>query len=322
MKNILITIVTMAVAFGITFYILTNFYEQNNNELDFISDETTALTTSSDSDDSLDDDDSDDEYNDDITNINADSDTDNDSNNDLFPDVETILSNYPKWETYYNKNINLSSDFIALDNQGKEIEKGDFLSDLTSGSFAPIKLLSGNLMYQLHNIEDVKDQKIITSVKNEADLAYAYFNKIGSKLPEFNFSDINGNRFSSASTDGKIIILTCWETKSKASINEFPQLNKLYDKYEAYEDVVFLSFATDKSSKLLEFLAKNELRHPVVANKESYMKDQVGVRQFPTHLIVDEDGNIEKMVSNFSQLEAALEKIAEPDLTNLNEPGM
>ena len=49
------------------------------------------------------------------------------------------------------------------------------------------------------------------------------------------------------------------------------------------------------------------------------MKDQIEVRQYPTHLIIDEDGNIEKMVSSVSQLEAALEKIAEPDLTDLEE---
>ena len=320
MKNILITIVTMAVAFGITFYILTNFNQQNNDELDFLVEEKTALNSSTDSNDTLKEDNADDSDDVDSTD-NSDIDTDT-SNNDLFPDVATILSNFPKWETYYIDNINLSSDFIPLDNEGKEINKGDFLSDLTSGSFAPLKLLSANVMYQLYKIEDVKNPKIITHIKEEADIAYAYFNRIGQKLPEFKFSDINGNRFSSASTNGKIVIVTCWEINSKASVNEFPKLNKLYDKYEAYEDVVFLSMATDTSDKLLQFLTKQEFRHPVIANQESYMKDQVQVRQFPTHLIVDEEGNIEKMVSSVSQLEAALEKIAEPDLTNFNEPGM
>jgi peroxiredoxin len=320
MKNILITIVTMAVAFGITFYLLTNFHQQNNDELDFLTEETTALSSSADSDKTLKENNLDDVDNDDDLD-DTDSDTDI-SSNDMFPDTSTILSNNPKWETYFNKNINLYADFISLDSEGKEIDKGDFLSDLTSGSFAPIKLLSGNLMYQLYNIEDIDNSNIINSIKEKANLAYAYFNKVGTKLPEFNFSDINGSRFSSASTDGKIIILTCWEINSKTSIKEFPRLNKLYDKYEAYEDVVFLSISSDKSDKLLQFLTKNELRHPVVANQGAYMKDQVEVLQFPTHLIVDEDGNIEKMVSNVDQLEAALEKIAEPDLTNFNEPGM
>ncbi len=322
MKNILITIVTMAVAFGITFYVLTNFYKQDN-ELDFKTDGTSNLYVNSSTEDNTLDTDTDNTDSDtDTSSTDSDSDTDTDSNSvntDMFPDTDAIFADVTQWETYFTRNINLSSSFVPLNNQGEEIDKGDFLSDLTSGSFAPIKLLSGTEMYQLYDIENIGDQKISASVTKAADLAYAYFSKEGTKLPEFKFSDINGSNFSSSSTSEKIIILTCWNISSKKSTDEFSRLNKLYDKYEAYEDVVFLSLSSDKSSKLLQFLTKKEFRYPVVADQESYMKDQIEIRQYPTHLIIDEDGNIEKMVSSVDQLVAALEKIAEPDLTDLDE---
>ncbi|AUC16167.1 hypothetical protein BTO06_13795 [Tenacibaculum sp. SZ-18] len=320
MKNILITIVTMAVAFGISFYVLTNFYK-HDNELDLEIEGTSNLYVNSSTDDTTLDTDADFTDNDTETSYNeSDLVTDTNSvNTDMFPDTEAIFADLTQWKTYFNRNVNLSSNFVPLNNQGEEIDKGDFLSDLTSGSFAPIKLLSGTEMYQLYDIENIQNQKISASVIEAADLAYAYFVKEGTKLPEFNFSDINGSNFSNSSTSEKIIILTCWKIDSKKSISEFSRLNKLYDKYEAYEDVIFLSISSDKSSKLLQFLTKKEFRYPVVADQESYMKDQIEVRQYPTHLIIDEDGNIEKMVSSVSQLEAALEKIAEPDLTDLEE---
>ncbi len=305
----------MAVAFGITFYVLSNFHKQND-ELDFLPEETTALNSGTQSSEDSSD------QNEDDTNSSSDDSNTITSNSDMFPNVDTILAGSDEWETYFKDNINLSSDFIPLDTDGEEIEKGDFLSDLTSGNFAPIKLLSGDQMYQLYPIDDIKDKGLLSNIKNKADIAYSYFSKESTKLPEFNFEDINGNRYSSASTNGKIIIITCWHINSKPSIKEFPKLNRLYDKYEAYEDVIFLSLAFDKSDKLLQFLTKNEFRYPVVANQKSYMDDEIEAKQYPTHLIIDEDGNIEKMVSSVTQLEAALQKIAEPDLTKFNDGGM
>ncbi|CAL2057463.1 Peroxiredoxin [Tenacibaculum sp. 190524A05c] len=321
MKNILITIVTMAVAFGITFYVLSNFYKKDN-ELEFNADGTATFSSTTEPEDTYTEetsDDSNDESSDDNTKTTSTTDF---SDNDMFPDLDVVLADSDKWETYFKENINLSSDFIPLDTDGEEIEKSDFLSDLTSGSFVPLKLLSGDQIYQLYPTDEIDDKGILSFSKSEADVAYAYFSKEGTKLPEFNFQDINGNRYSSGSTNGKIIIITCWHMGSKTSIREFPKLNRLYDKYEAYEDVVFLSLAFDKSDKLLQFLTKNEFRHPVIANQEAFMRDEIGAKQYPTHLIIDEDGNIEKMVSSVGQLEAALQKIAEPDLTEFNDGGM
>ncbi len=308
MKNLLITICTAVTSFVITWYILINLSSKpdqviepanNTNEIAVIEETEEPVPTESE-----------DLTENDVTESKS-------ISTEGLPDIESITSSKKNWDTYFKDNINLSSDFLPVNAQGEDIEKGNFLKQLVSGNYIPVMLLSGNEAYQLYPIEEGKE-KIGKAVKSVAKVAYAYYNKEGTKYPDFNVVDLNGNRFSSENTKGKILIVKCWFITCKVCVEEFPQLNQLYDKYEAYEDVVFLSLAFDEADKLRKFLTKKQFRYPVVANQKGFMKDKIQVKQYPTHLIIDEDGNIEKMVSSVAELTTALEKIAAPDLTDLD----
>lgn len=309
MKNLLITIVTIAVAFSITFYVLTNFYKHENKPEGLSANTSTELYTNANQADDTNDSSSDDSTTTDNATVNS----------DLFPDVDSFLGDVQQWDNYFKENINLSSEFIPLDMNGEEIEKDAFLKELTTGDYIPVKLSSGDVMYQLYELGGNEDEKISDAIKNTGTVAYDYFLKEGTSLPEFNVVDLNGTPFTTDNTREKILILECWYVDSKPCIQEFPELNELYDKYEAYEDVIFLSFAFDNANKLRKFLTKNEFRYPVIADQKSYLEDQLEVKQYPTHLIVDEYGNIEKMVTSVAQLKEALAKIAEPDLTQFDD---
>jgi len=300
MKNILTTILTMGVTFCVTYYVLTNVIDKKDPILDGISNNQTTPTTVDDST---------------VTNTEESGDSNASTDNEMLPDdLDKFLESYENWKDYYQENINLSADFIPIDIDGEEVEKEFFLTELTSGDYAPVKLSSGDEMYQLYELDENQEQ-IGDSIKRSANVAYTYFKKEGTKFPEFNFVDLNGTRFSSTSTAGKILIIKLWFINCKVCVEEFPELNKLYDEYEAYEDVIFLSLAFDKAEKLKKFLTKKQFRYPVVADQKVFMTDKIEAKQYPTHLIVDEDGNIEKMVSSFKQLKEALNKIASPDLT-------
>ncbi len=310
MKNLLITIATIIGAFSLTYYVLTNLFETNDfnsgTKTNVVSEQTVNDSNNSTSEETE-------------TTTEALPEEDNSDaiadGNDMLPDVTQYLNSQKNWRNYFEENINLSSDFIPLNEEGEEIDKDQFLNDLTSGDFAPIKLASGEEMYQLYELNDTDSQnKIGKSIKLVANTSYSYYQKLGTPLPEFNFIDLNGSHFSSENTKNKVLILTCWYINCKTCIEEFPKLNNLYDKYEAYEDVVFLSLAFDSSDKLKKFLIKKTFRYPVIPNQKKYMDKKLGIKQYPTHLIVDEEGNIEKMVSSVEELMIALEKIAAPDL--------
>ena len=229
-----------------------------------------------------------------------------------------ILSDYKKWEIYNTDNIILSTDFIPVNTDGEEIEKKEFLVQLKTGRYIPIKRFEAEYMYQLLELPDDTDKKISKSVKSSARVSYSYYMKEGKILPEFNFTDLNGTSYTSDNTKGKILVIKCWFIHCKVCVQEFPKLNKLYDRYEGNEDVIFLSLAFDNSDKLKKFLARKEFRYPVVPNQKKYMSDDIEVAQYPTHLIINEYGSIEKMVSNVDALILSLDDIMDSSLSDID----
>lgn len=309
MKNLLITIFTITVSFSITYYVLNVVQPLPETETKVTTQREHNKTSSAQPDEDSDSAD----YSNDAEENDSESIAEND-NNDLLPDVGNLLMSVDDWKSYYKENIQLSSDFIPLNEEGEEIDKGDFLSDLTTGSFVPVKLLSGVDMYQLYELEDDTDSDIIKLVKNDATVTYEYFLKEGTQFPTFDLTDLNGENYSSDTTAEKILIVYCWFISSKESVQQLPKLNDLYDKYEAYDDVAFLSLAVDQADNLKSFLTKQPFRYPVVASQKAFMQSEIGVSQYPTHIIVNEQGEIEKMLTNVEELDAALENINSPDL--------
>jgi len=229
-------------------------------------------------------------------------------------DYSDILSSYDNWKNYNNENIDLSSEFIAVDIDGSEIDKKNFLEKLLTGSYIPVKLFESENMYQLHKLKAEADEKISKSIKRNSNSIYNYFLKEGSEFPQFNFTDLNGNNYTSNNTKGKYLIIQCGFAQCTQCIDEFPKLNELYDKYEDFEDVVFISLSFDKEDKLKKILSNKEFRYPVIPNQKSFIKDKINATQYPTHIIVDKYGNIEKIITNSDSLTLTIDNLLNGNL--------
>ena len=300
MKNLLLSLLIVAISFLGTTFVLNSMLSKNIEGPD-----SAVVTTADNYDDESDDTDE--------TSENSESSAETFvSSSDL--DFLEILSDHDSWKDYQNENIELSTDFIAIDDEGIEVDKKDFLERLLTGKYIPLKRPEAEYMYQLYRFDSDTDEKIGKSIKSISSVAYSYFLKEGTPFPAFDFKDINGNEFSTNNTSGKLLVIECWYIQCTKCIQEFPKLNDLYDRYEAHDDVVFLSLSFDKSAKLKKFLAKKEFRYPVVADKKEFLQNKIQAKQYPTHLIIDEYGNILKMVNNVDSLILALDTIVNGNL--------
>lgn len=295
MKNLLTSIVTMAIAFFATYFILNNF----NNKA------TTAVTTKTDSETEITKNEGEGEENTDIV-----------KNDSSSLDFSHITSNYEKWNEYDQENIELSANFIAVDVKGEEITKKEFLERLKTGNYIPVKLFDADNMYQLYSLEQDSDKKIVKSIKSKSSMTYNYFLKEGTDFPEFDFTDINGNNYTSANTKGQYLVIECWFVQCAQCIIEFPALNDLYDKYEGHEELLFFSLAFDKQEKIKKFLTVKEYRYPVVANQKSFIKNKIQPAQYPVHIIVDKYGTIYKVLNNVESLKLSLDNLMNGDIIN------
>ncbi|MDG2433363.1 TlpA disulfide reductase family protein [Flavobacterium sp.] len=224
-----------------------------------------------------------------------------------------IQKNFMDWWTYHYNNVMLSRDFFGLDANAKEISKEEFLIALRDGGFIPIRLNSSNeenFHYQLFKIEPSSDTSIQATIAEEAFSTLHNYKKEGTAFPNFSFKDLDGNLISNDNLKGKIVVVKCWFIHCVACIEEFPEVNAMAAKYKNRKDIVFISLAEDTPEQLRTFLAKRPLSYSVVPNLKLYMNETLQINGFPTHFIVNKEGIIEKVTSNYHDLAVALQQVS------------
>ncbi|CAM1334803.1 TlpA family protein disulfide reductase [Tenacibaculum aestuariivivum] len=223
--------------------------------------------------------------------------------------ADNIQKNFESWNIYNKQNIDLMSTYTSLDNKGAVIDKGMFLTLLRTGAYIAVKSEYKNtIQYKLVSIDDDADQKIKKTISSKATIAYQYFKMEGKKLPNYNFIDLKGDSYNKEDTKGKIVVLKCWFITCKSCVEEFPELNKLVERYKN-DNIKFISLAFDEKDKLIEFLKTKVFNYITIPNQKKYMAKKLKVKQYPTHLIIDSNGIIIKMVNNANTLSTELERI-------------
>ena len=130
------------------------------------------------------------------------------------------------------------------------------------------------------------------------------------RLPNFKFTDLNGKIYTRDLLKGKVVVLSFWFTASLLCTEEIDELNTLVQKYNANDNLVWLAPALDKTVDLSRYLKKAEWNYNFVANQE-HLAIELGILTYPTHLIIDEEGNIIKAVVRHSNASGTIEKTLE-----------
>ena len=223
--------------------------------------------------------------------------------------VESLQKDFTKWWTYYNERIDLSSDFIAIDNSSNIISKEAFLQILITGKYIPVKLISkdtSKIYYKIYKLIETADKGIKDAIKYASIVEYEHYKMAGQKFPKFSFKDLNGRLYTNDNTKGKFVVLKCWYINCKACVAEFPGLNEIVNQYKNRDDIVFVSLAFDKADALNEFLLKKPFNYATVSDQKLYLMDTLKVSLYPTHFIIDRNGDIIKVVNRAVSLKTIL----------------
>lgn len=225
-------------------------------------------------------------------------------------DPTAVQKTFLQWWNYHYKNIMLTRDFVALDDNSKPISKDEFLNQLTQGYTIPIRLISndGLYYYKLFKIKSTSDSSIKATMVAAAVEEYEHYKMEGQLFPPFHFTDLNGNVLTNETLKGKIIVIKCWYIHCAACVKEFPAVNKMVMDYKDRKDIVFVSLAEDTPEQLNVFLARKPLMYAVVPNMKIYMNSILHLNSFPTHFIINKQGKIAKVLMDSEGLEVALSK--------------
>lgn len=223
-------------------------------------------------------------------------------------DWNSLTKDYMTWYEYTYDNIRLSQNFIGLDIDSSKIEKTAFINKLMQGDRVAFntEILNGQPVYRLFKL-DSKDESIKAVITQMAATELRHLKMEGKAFPGYSFTDLNGKTYDNASSKGKLTLVKFWFIHCGACIAEFPVLNKLVNQYKNNPDIQFISLALDNKDELVKFLKKKRFSYPVVPEMKNYIGNNFTVTGYPTHILLDKNGIIVKVVHRIEDLIPFLE---------------
>lgn len=222
-----------------------------------------------------------------------------------------IFRDLMKWLYYERDQLFWSAEYITLDSDLRLIPKKEFLEQLATGRFLPLRINKKDqpLSYQLYVMDSTANKDVVTTIKNMAQTQLHFHMMEGTGLPEFEYADIAGNIYNPETTKGKIVVINCWFVRCKPCVAEIPDLNMLVKKY-AKKGVVFIALTFDSTDEIKRFLKDMPFAYGIVPDMESYLGNHLKIQAYPTHLVISRNGLINKVIQSnkIGELTSVIEK--------------
>jgi peroxiredoxin len=192
-------------------------------------------------------------------------------------------------QTTEAQGVQIDENTIIKDVDGKKIDIETFAKLMNSGEWMMDEKTDddGNSYIQVREATEKEKEMIKKMMQNHGGNS----DLIGKTVKSFSLTDINGNKITSASTKGKVVVLNFWFIACKPCVAEIPELNKIYEKYKDNKEVVFASITFDGKEHVQDFLEKNPISYPVITDDKDTISD-FGINAYPTNMVIGKDGKI------------------------------
>ena len=135
--------------------------------------------------------------------------------------------------------------------------------------------------------------------------------EIGSHLPEFSVTDLQGQLISSADLRGKAVLVNFWATWCQPCKKEMPGYQKLLDRYGPRGfAVIGFKFDTmaDAENPVL-FAKKIGVRYPLAVASDDLKQKFGGIEGLPTTMLYDRQGILRTKVIGFEYTDSMEAKL-------------
>jgi thiol-disulfide isomerase/thioredoxin len=129
--------------------------------------------------------------------------------------------------------------------------------------------------------------------------------EIGSRLPEFSVSDLQGRPVSSAELRGKVVLVDFWATWCQPCEKEMPGYQQLLERYGKLGfTVVGFKFDTIKDvENPVSFAKKIGVRYPLAVASGDIKGKFGGIEGLPTTFLYDRQGILRQKIIGFEYTE-------------------
>ena len=135
----------------------------------------------------------------------------------------------------------------------------------------------------------------------------------GTPAPDVTFIDLKGQKVSTQSLRGKVVMVNFWATSCVTCVKEMPQMIETYNKYKGQGlEFVAVAMQYDPANYVINFTETRKLPFTVALDSGGDIAKSFGdVTLTPTTFVIDKDGKIIKRYvgePKFADLHALLEK--------------
>ncbi|HEX6125477.1 MAG TPA: TlpA disulfide reductase family protein [Pyrinomonadaceae bacterium] len=121
----------------------------------------------------------------------------------------------------------------------------------------------------------------------------------GEMAPAFSGQALDGTMYDLPQLQGKVVVLTFWNTRCEICHSEIPNLNRVAERYRG-KDVVFLAVTMDNEARIHPYIKRNPFNFTILPNGFGVMlkyadRDRAGNINmgFPAHFLINRKGAIE-----------------------------
>src|SRR3712207_5967572 len=156
--------------------------------------------------------------------------------------------------------------------------------------------------------------RMLAGIAVLAIAAVAYFSLSSRQAaPSVTYTDLNGQKITSESLRGKVVMVNFWATSCVTCIKEMPQMVQTYNKYKDQGlEYIAVAMSYDPPNYVLNYAQTRQLPFRVALDTQGELARSFGdVKLTPTTYVIDKKGNIIKRYvgePEFSQLHKLLEK--------------
>jgi peroxiredoxin len=133
------------------------------------------------------------------------------------------------------------------------------------------------------------------------------------QAPDVTFISLTGQKISSQSLRGKVVMVNFWATSCATCVKEMPQMVETYQKFKDQGlEFVAVAMSYDRPDYVLNYAATRQLPFKVALDSGGDLAKQFGdVAMTPTTFVIGKDGKILKRYlgePDFASLHALLQK--------------
>lgn len=121
--------------------------------------------------------------------------------------------------------------------------------------------------------------------------------QVGDPAPDFKLTDLNGEEHQLSDYKGQGVFVNFWGTWCKPCEKEFPLMERQYQVYKDQGVQILAVNIAQSDYEVKQYAEQRDLTFPIVIDKNKSVMEAYNVIPLPTTLLVNAEGNIEKIIT-------------------------